>query len=118
MNTSSSDQRSAVMPPQSPEVVQAFAELDRARDELRFAQHVRDLNINGLRRFARAAGIGRQAARVLWRQNNEPAFLALIRAEGAHDRALREFRRVALIAALTRVIDTDRRLKASQPAAA
>lgn len=98
---------------ESPEVAAAFSDLDRARAQEANTRVLATAHRNALRRFAYKHRLTLKQARRHWLVRQESDYLALIRAELEHERALREFRRLALIAALTRVIDTDRRLNAA-----
>lgn len=99
-------------------VSEAFENLHAARAELRRADDDCQAHRRALRRYAYTHRLGLKAARGHLRTHQEADWLALNQAELAAWRALRDFRRVALIAALERVIDTDRRIKAGQPLAA
>lgn len=112
MNTSNQDQ-SQETKDQSSEAAAAFSDLDRARSALRDAEQECKAQRNGLRRFAYKHKLTLRQARSHWHACHRDDYVALITAEVAHGRALREFRRIAMIAALTRVIDTDRRLNAA-----
>lgn len=98
---------------QTPSVVRAFTALDVARADLtRLAADVRT-HRNALRRWARAQGYRISEAR--WRQRavDQAAWEARVKAESAHRSALSHFRAVAMLAALERLVDTDRRLNAA-----
>lgn len=95
--------------PATSSVVNAFAALDRARDWLAKTAATNHEHQKALRRFARERGCGLKEAR---RQQYlvDPGAAGLReRAKRAHVNALSEFRRVALIAALERIVDADRR---------
>jgi hypothetical protein len=97
----------------SSEVAAAFADLYRTREVLAAATLARDDEIKALRRYAYKQGLNRKAVRLEWRERDRDRYLRLINAELAFDKAQREFRRFAMIAALTKVIETDRHLKAA-----
>ncbi|MBI5768741.1 MAG: hypothetical protein HZA93_13165 [Verrucomicrobia bacterium] len=97
-----------------PSVAQAFDDLAQARTLERDTREAADDQRRALRRFAYRHKLTCKQARSWLRIHQEADYLALIRAELAHDRALRAFRRVAMIAALTKVIDTDNRLRAER----
>lgn len=99
----------------SPEVVAAFADLDAARARLRAADEDQRRERCALRRLAYKNKVGVRQARSWMREWNHEAYMVLIRAELEASNALRAFRRIAMIAAITRVVDTDRRIKAGQP---
>jgi hypothetical protein len=100
---------------QTPAVAEAFADLDHARTTLASAEAEMRRHRNTLRRYARKHGFARlRAAREDYRLNHLPEYLALINAELAHEKAHRQFRRVAMIAALTRVCETDKLIKRAQ----
>lgn len=102
----------------SPDVAAAFADLDAARAELRRADDDCRRERLSLRRFARARNVGLREARRILRQEQPAEASALNRAELTAWKVQRHFQAVAMLAALTKVCDTDRRIKAGQPLAA
>lgn len=96
-----------------PEVAKAFADMEAARATLAAAEVARNERHRALRRFSYKHTLSRRGARDHWMLHDNPAYIDLIRTELAYDRALRDFRRLAMIASLTKAIDTDRRLHAA-----
>mgnify|MGYP001544658352 CR=1 FL=1 len=100
----------------SPEVATAFADLDRARTRLRDADDNCGRERRAFRRFAYKHKLSLREARSAMRASDPEGYLVFIRAEIEAANALRAFRRIAMIAAITRVVDTDRRLTAERAA--